>query len=121
MAVGGSHSKEVQKRVEDEITCPICQDHYDEPKILPCCHYYCKKCIKRLVLRAGHNRAFACPECRSETVLPQNDPNLLQTAFFVNRMKELHTKMEKAEGKVEALCEQCSGDKAMDSFLPTLH
>ena len=112
MAVGGSHSKEVQKRVEDEITCPICQDHFDEPKILPCCHYYCKKCIERLVLRAGHNRAFACPECRSETVLPQNDPNLLQTAFFVNRMKELHTKMEKAEGKVEALCEQCSGDKA---------
>ena len=112
MAVGGSHSKEVQKRVEDEITCPICQDHFDEPKILPCCHYYCKKCIERLVLRAGHKRAFACPECRSETVLPQNDPNLLQTAFFVNRMKELHTKMEKAEGKVEALCEQCSGDKA---------
>ena len=112
MAVGGSHSIEVQKRVEDEITCPICQDHFDEPKILPCCHYYCKKCIERLVLRAGHNRAFACPECRSETVVPQNDPNLLQTAFFVNRMKELHTKIEKAEGKVEALCELCSGDKA---------
>ena len=112
MAVGGSHSKEVQKRVEDEITCPICHDHFDEPKILPCCHYYCKKCIERLVLRAGHKRAFACPECRSETVLPQNDPNLLQTAFFVNRMKELHTKMEKAEGKIEALCELCSGDKA---------
>ena len=112
MAVGGSHSKEVLKRVEDEITCPICQDHFDEPKILPCCHYYCKKCIERLVLRAGHNRAFACPECRSETVLPHNDPNLLQTAFFVNRMKELHTKIEKAEGKVEALCELCSGDKA---------
>ena len=112
MAVGGSHSKEVLKRVEDEITCPICQDHFDEPKILPCCHYYCKKCIERLVLRAGHNRAFTCPECRSETVLPHNDPNLLQTAFFVNRMKELHTKIEKAEGKVEALCELCSGDKA---------
>ena len=27
-------------------------------------------------------------------------------------MKELHTKMEKAHGKVEALCEQCSGGKA---------
>ena len=112
MAVESRHSKEVRKRVEDEITCPICQDHFDEPKILPCCHYYCKKCIERLVLRVGHNRAFACPECRSKTVLPQNDPSLLQTAFFVNRMKELHTKMEKVEGKVEALCEQCSGDKA---------
>ena len=112
MASGGSQSDEVQKRLEDEITCPICQDHFQEPKILPCLHYYCKLCIHRLALRAGDNRPFACPECRNDTLLPQNDPDRLSTAFFVNRMKELHTKMEKAEGKVEALCEQCSGGKA---------
>ena len=112
MASGGSRSDKVQKRLEDEITCPICQDHFQEPKILPCLHYYCKLCIHRLALRAGDNRPFACPECRNDTLLPQNDPDRLPTAFFVNRMKELHTKMEKAEGKVEALCEQCSGGKA---------
>ena len=112
MASGGSQSDEVQKRLEYEITCPICQDHFQEPKILPCLHYYCKLCIQRLALRTGDNRPFACPECRNDTLLPQNDPDRLPTAFFVNRMKELHTKMEKAEGKVEALCEQCSGGKA---------
>ena len=115
MASGGHHAEEVQKHVEDEITCPICQDHFEEPKILPCCHYYCKKCIQTLALRSGdmgENRPFACPECRSDTLLPQNDASQLPTAFFVNRMKELHTKMEKAQGKVEAVCEQCSGGKA---------
>ena len=112
MASGGSQSDEVQKRLEDEITCPVCQDHFQEPKILPCLHYYCKLCIQSLALRAGDNRPFACPECRNDTLLPQNDSDRLPTAFFVNRMKELHTKMEKAEGKVEALCEQCSGGKA---------
>ena len=111
MASGNSHS-EVKQVVEDEITCPVCQDHFLEPKILPCCHYYCKQCIQKLVMRAGANQPFPCPECRSDTLLPQNDPNQLPTAFFVNRMKELHTKMEKAHGKVEALCEQCSGGKA---------
>ena len=111
MASGNSHS-EVKQGVEDEITCPVCQDHFQEPKILPCCHYYCKGCIQKLALRAGANKPFPCPECRSDTLLPGNDPNQLPTAFFVNRMKELHTKMEKAHGKVEALCEQCSGDKA---------
>ena len=44
--------------------------------------------------------------------MPQNDPEQLPTAFFVNRMKELHAKMEKAQGKVEAVCEMCSGAKA---------
>ena len=108
MASGNS----LKQGVEDEITCPVCQDHFQEPKILPCCHYYCKQCIQKLAMRAGANQPFPCPECRSDTLLPQNDPNQLPTAFFVNRMKELHTKMEKAHGKVEALCELCSGGKA---------
>ena len=111
MASGNSHS-EVKQGVEDEITCPVCQDYFQEPKILPCCHYYCKQCIQKLAMRAGANQPFPCPECRRDTLLPQNDSNQLPTAFFVNRMKELHTKMEKAHGKVEALCEQCSGGKA---------
>ena len=36
----------------------------------------------------------------------------LPTAFFINRMKELHSRMEKAHGKLEALCELCSHGKA---------
>ena len=107
-----NNQSEVKQVVEDEITCPICQDHFQEPKILPCCHYYCKGCIEKLFLRAGANQPFPCPECRSDTLLPGNDPNQLPTAFFVNRMKELHTKIEKVHEKVEALCEQCSGGKA---------
>ena len=112
-----SHNQpeEIRKGVEDlekEITCPICQDHFQEPKILPCCHVYCKGCVQRLAWRAGANQPFACPECRSDTFLPQNDPDQLTTAFFVNRLIELHSKMEKAHGKVEALCELCTGNKA---------
>ena len=104
--------EELEEGLEDEITCPICQEHFRDPKILPCLHYYCKECVRQLALRAGPDRPFACPECRRRTVLLQNDPDQLPTAFFVNRMKELRTKMEKAQGKMEALCEMCSGAKA---------
>ena len=100
------------EELEEEITCPLCQDNFREPKILQCLHYYCKECVRQLALRAGPNRPFACPECRRETLLPQNDADQLPTAFFVNRMKQLHAKMEKAQGKVEAVCEMCSGAKA---------
>ena len=109
-------SEEIQtgvKELEKEITCPVCHDHFQEPKILPCLHYYCKGCIRALALRAGNDKPFPCPECRNDTVLPQNDPDRLPTAFFVNRMTELHAKMEKAHGKVEAMCEQCSESKAV--------
>jgi len=26
------------EELEEEITCPVCQDHFREPKILPCLH-----------------------------------------------------------------------------------
>ena len=110
MATGGQKGVE---ELEQEVTCPVCQDHFQEPKILPCLHYYCKGCIEALAKRAGGpNQPFPCPECRTPTLLPQGDPDQLQTAFFVNRMKEVHAKLEKVQGKVEAKCEMCSGGVA---------
>ena len=105
----------MKKGVEDlekEITCAICHEHYTEPKVLPCCHYYCKQCIHHLALRTGMDKPFPCPECRKDTTLPEASVDNLPTAFFLNRMKEVHSKLELAHGKVEAKCESCLEDKA---------
>ena len=100
------------KDLEEEITCAICHEHYTDPKVLPCCHYYCKQCLHQLTLRKGADKPFSCPECRKDTTLPEGDLDNLPTAFFVNRMKEVHSKLELAHGKVEAKCEICLEDKA---------
>ena len=102
----------VKKDLEKEITCAICHEHYTEPKVLPCCHYYCKQCIHHLALRTGMDKPFPCPECRKDTTLPEASVDNLPTAFFVNRMKEVHSKLELAHRKVEAKCEMCLEDKA---------
>ena len=102
------------EELEREITCGICQEHYTEPKALPCLHYYCKKCVLRLALRTGTGKPFSCPECRCEATLPEGGVDELKTAFFVNRLKTTVSAMERAHGKVEVKCELCSdsGDKA---------
>ena len=100
--------KELEE-LEKKITCPFCQKHFCDPKIHPCLHCYCKECVRQLVLQAGSNRPFKCPECGRGTILPQDDPDQLPTAFF---MKELRTKMEKTQGKVEAMCGVCSRAKS---------
>ncbi len=108
-----SMAAHVQKGIQDlenEITCAICLTHYTEPKVLPCCHYYCKKCILSL---AKKKATFSCPECRADTTLPQDGVDSLQAAFFINRMQEVHSKLELAQGKVEAKCEICSVDKVV--------
>ena len=112
MAKGSDPVSETVLELEQEVTCGICHDHYQEPKLLPCCHYYCKQCIISLSSRYQPNQPFPCPDCREPTLLPGNDPDRLPTAFFINRMKELHSRMEKAHGKLEALCEMCSHGKA---------
>ena len=100
------------EELEEEITCAVCHGHYQEAKLLPCMHYYCRACIEKLAERS-RGRPFPCPECRKNTTLPSGGAEQLQSAFFVERMKDVYGKMAKAEGKVEAVCEQCSGGKAV--------
>ena len=114
MAEGSALERKSLEQLEKEITCAVCQEHYTEPKILPCLHYYCKKCILKLALRTGSKQPFSCPECREETTLPEGDADQLKTAFFVNRFKSNFSVLQRVRGKVEVMCEECteSGDKA---------
>ena len=100
------------EELEEEITCAVCRGHYQQAKLLPCNHYYCRACIEELA-KCSRGRPFACPECRKEATLPPGGVEELQGAFFVERMKDMYENMAKAEGKVEAVCEQCAGAKSV--------
>ena len=108
MAEAPDTSDKRLEELEEEITCAVCQGHYQQAKLLPCNHYYCRACIEELAKRS-RGQPFACPECRKEATLPPGGVEELQGAFFVERMKDLFGKMAKAEGKVEAVCESCFG------------
>ena len=108
------HEGKTLKELEKEITCGICQEHYTEPKVLPCLHYYCKQCILKLSLRTGKNKPFSCPECRDEATLSMGGVDELKTAFFINRLMPMFFMLERTHSKVEVKCEACteSGGKA---------
>ena len=112
MAEAPDTSDKRLEELEEEITCAVCQGHYQQAKLLPCNHYYCRACIEELAKRS-RGRPFACPECRKEATLPPGGVEELQGAFFVERMKDLFGKMAKAEGKMEAVCEQCGRGKSV--------
>ena len=112
MAEAPDTSDKRLEELEEEITCAVCQSHYQQAKLLPCNHYYCRACIEELAKRS-RGRPFACPECRKEATLPPGGVEELQGAFFVERIKDLLYKMAKAEGKMEAVCEQCAGAKSV--------
>jgi len=43
-------------------------EKFKEPKVLPCQHTYCKRCLERLVTADGRgNYEVTCPECGRKT------------------------------------------------------
>ena len=86
------------ERFQDEIKCPLCLGIYEEPKILPCQHIYCKDCLEDL---AGWSRtgSVTCPECRSVAQIPGNSASTFPTAFHINRLKEVYEAMAVPAGE----------------------
>ena len=116
MAEGSLCEGKSLEELERDITCAICQEHYTEPKVLPCLHYYCKQCILKLAVKTGTGKPFSCPECRSEAILPEGGVDEFKTAFFVYRLKSAYTTVEQVQGKVEVKCEACTSENKADSF-----
>jgi len=47
-------------------TCEICYDEYNQPKLLPCGHTFCHRCLEKFV---NPKLLVECPSCRKETQL----------------------------------------------------
>ena len=88
-----SEAQQSLEKLKEEISCPICLKTFNEPKVLPCQHAYCKSpCLEQLARHGNGN--ISCPECRKVAQVPGNDVNNFPTAFRINRLKELLTSME---------------------------
>jgi tripartite motif-containing protein 59 len=45
--------------VKDLITCAICHEPFDDPRLVPCSHTYCRKCIEEMA--SVNKDQFECP------------------------------------------------------------
>ena len=52
-----------KEKLEKYLSCPICQEIFDEPIRITCGHTFCRKCIIQWE-KKSHN--YQCPLCRDE-------------------------------------------------------
>ena len=53
------------------LTCSLCSDVFTSPKLLPCCHTFCVKCLEDLMSRLGPtSHTFSCPQCHRDVTIP---------------------------------------------------
>ena len=79
--------------------CGICGESYDDnthqAKFLTCFHTFCSHCLEKLSNRAQINPTIIqCPNCRSDTQLPDNGIGGLQTNFYVTSFQEFSKDIE---------------------------
>ncbi|XP_013395980.1 tripartite motif-containing protein 2-like [Lingula anatina] len=92
---------------KDFLTCIICEDRYEEPKILPCVHSFCKRCIEGHVkIKLDRNRRFPCPICRRKCELPEKGTEDLQKSCLLANLAEVVNKVDQA--KTQDKCETCA-------------
>ena len=110
------------QRVKEELTCAICQDLLNEPKILPCLHSFCTGCLKewsgRLANLDPSKRHLECPLCRAKVLLSTSRAvEELPSHFSAIRLVEIVRLQEQAGSKkVTPICQNCDDEeKAVSS------
>ena len=106
----------------DLITCPICDDTYDNPKSLPCLHAFCLKCIKDFCKDKVPGDRAACPVCREEFVIPTDGVGHLKHHFIVQQLVDRENERQGSyceqhtDKEVEVYCHKCKENICMKCY-----
>jgi len=71
--------------------CPICKEEIQNPRLLPCIHSFCLKCLEEYCSSSGSlpGDKLPCPECRTEFEIPKKVvADLPVRTFITSRPKE---------------------------------
>ncbi|GFN82511.1 tripartite motif-containing protein 2 [Plakobranchus ocellatus] len=63
------------------LSCAICDQRYKRPKVLPCLHSFCEKCLSDVI--PAESLSVTCPVCRQQSILPLDGVAALQTNVFI--------------------------------------
>ncbi|KAK3583180.1 hypothetical protein CHS0354_025699 [Potamilus streckersoni] len=64
--------------------CSICMDSFKSPKLIPCHHSFCHKCLEDYVRANLRNGRFDCPLCRTSVELPKGGVSGFQSNFYID-------------------------------------
>ena len=95
--------------VAEYLDCAICLEKLTDPRMLPCQHTFCLKCLASVLER--HGTSMPCPSCRQVYAAPSAD------SLAPNRLVvQLLDTLEKRHQRVPRQCEDCVDPKPAEGF-----
>ncbi|KAL3890667.1 hypothetical protein ACJMK2_002948, partial [Sinanodonta woodiana] len=71
--------------------CCICKDSFKSPKLIPCNHSFCYKCLDDYVRVNLRNGRFNCPLCRTSVTLPKEGVSGFESSVYSKDCDSLKT------------------------------
>ncbi|XP_028658512.1 tripartite motif-containing protein 2 isoform X1 [Erpetoichthys calabaricus] len=85
---GSSIPSPVVRQIDKQfLICSICLDRYKNPKVLPCLHTFCERCLQNYI--PAHSLTLSCPVCRQTSILPEKGVSALQNNFFITNLMDV--------------------------------
>ncbi|XP_048578185.1 uncharacterized protein LOC116612999 isoform X1 [Nematostella vectensis] len=101
------------RRLEDEVTCSICIEHFNDPRVLPCLHSFCRHCLEELAVHSEGRGKLVCPLCKAEFQISPADVPSLKVNFMINSIISVLPLLTSEDSKKKPSCESCdSGEPA---------
>ncbi|GCB60534.1 hypothetical protein scyTo_0012757 [Scyliorhinus torazame] len=86
---------------EEDLTCSVCYSIFEDPRVLPCSHTFCRTCLENIVHESGNFSIWRplriplkCPTCRSIVDLPPVGISSLPINFSLMGIIEKYQKEE---------------------------
>ena len=101
--------KQALKKLEEEITCAICLNDFQDPKLLPCFHVFCRGCLKKIVKGEQGTTSLRCPTCRRLVpIAPGSDVSSFPAAFYIHHLFEIKSALVKVKEPQTVKCQKCT-------------
>ncbi|KAK2167053.1 hypothetical protein LSH36_32g08058 [Paralvinella palmiformis] len=86
-----NHTKDILLDLRSLLTCAICQEQLVSPRLLPCQHSFCLRCLRLLInsYSGDTDNPISCPSCRQVTFLMPSEAHLLPVDIKANQIAEI--------------------------------
>lgn len=84
--------------------CGLCFDDYTDPRMLPCFHSYCSRCLKDYIDQTEECGHFTCPLCKFKHPVPVDGVQGFKPNIYI-------TALQATKNMQDTFCETCDDNK----------
>ena len=105
---------------ELDLQCVLCLHNYNDPRILPCFHTFCSKCLEANCLQSlspsaadqrDKSTTVYCPKCFDQSALPSSGVEGLPRNMYVQNLQKIQSgSASGAGGEAPPKCDLCTDD-----------